>query len=110
MGNIAKPFIRGTATIGTWFGVNKSSVGNLGKNIFGVTNPWGAVEGKKREMAMAAEAEKNAAPTIDSEAAGFAQRDRIRRLAARAQGQASTIRSTGATALYSATPKSLIGQ
>lgn len=50
-----------------------------------------------------------AAPTQDATVAGNAARDRIRRLAYRAQGRSSTIKVSPSAAGYSPQPKTLLG-
>jgi hypothetical protein len=106
MGNIAEPFVKGVATIGTWFGIKKNSTGNLAKNLFGVTNEWSGKEKGKKEAVLA---KQNAIPALDGDVAAAAARDRMRRLAGRANGIASTEKAGAAATLYTATPKSLLG-
>lgn len=48
------------------------------------------------------------APALNTDAA-YLQRDRVRRMAQRAQGQASTIRTSSTGAPYTGAPKQLLG-
>ena len=79
----------------------------LGRKKSASMNLAGQLAGSYDDLYKPAEVE--AIPYQDSTASAFTQRDRTRRLASRAMGRDSTIRTGPGGAPYSAAPKSLLG-
>jgi len=79
----------------------------LGDKAQARLDPFGKAIGAYEKSAAAPE--ETETPAVIDPGAAYSQRDRIRRRASRAQGQASTIRTGGPGAPYTGAPSKLLG-
>lgn len=86
---------------------NKPREWVFGKKLARKTDLFGKATGIYKEPGAAAAPIEAPSPIVDDQ--GLLARNRVRRIAKRAQGQQSTIRTGSTGAPYTGTPKTLLG-